>query len=55
MSPTARLAGFTAVLALVFAAAAFAGSRVDVHPGRSEWFAAQRVQPMRRPTAKRWS
>ncbi len=29
-----RLAGFTAVLAVVFAGAAFAGSRIDVHPGR---------------------
>jgi hypothetical protein len=29
----ARLAGFAAVLALVFGAAAFAGSRLDVHPG----------------------
>ena len=34
MSPATRLAGFTAVLALVFAGAAFAGSRIDVHPGR---------------------
>jgi hypothetical protein len=34
MSTTTRLAGFTAVLALVFAAAAFAGSRADVHRGR---------------------
>src|SRR3954463_12599790 len=33
MSPIARLAGFAAVLALVFAGAAFAGSRIDVHPG----------------------
>ncbi len=29
-----RLAGFAAVLALVFAGAAFAGSRLDVHPGK---------------------
>jgi hypothetical protein len=34
MSPLARLAGFAALLAVVFATAAFAGSRVDVHPGR---------------------
>jgi hypothetical protein len=32
----ARLAGFAAVLALVFAGAAFAGSRIDVHPGTPE-------------------
>jgi hypothetical protein len=31
-----RLTSFAIVLALVFAAAAFAGSRVDVHPGRTE-------------------
>jgi hypothetical protein len=30
-----RLAGFALVLALVFAGAAFAGSRLDVHPGRA--------------------
>jgi hypothetical protein len=30
-----RLAGFAVVLALVFAGAAFAGSRVDVHPGKA--------------------
>jgi hypothetical protein len=30
----AKLAGFAVVLALVFAAAAFAGSVVDVHPGK---------------------
>jgi hypothetical protein len=29
-----RLAGFAVVLALVFAGAAFAGSRIDVHPGK---------------------
>ena len=34
MSVAARLGGFTVVLALVFAAAAFAGSRIDAHPGR---------------------
>ena len=34
MSTAARLAGFTAGLALVFAAAALAGSRIDAHPGR---------------------
>ena len=33
MSVAAKLAGFAAVLALVFAGAAFAGSRIDVHPG----------------------
>jgi hypothetical protein len=31
----AKLGGFAAVLALVFAGAAFAGSRIDVHPGKS--------------------
>ena len=34
MNPLAKLAGFAAAAALVFAAAAFAGSRVDVHPGK---------------------
>jgi hypothetical protein len=34
MSPLAKLGGFAVVLALVFAGAAFAGSRIDVHPGR---------------------
>jgi hypothetical protein len=34
MSPLARIGGFAAVLALVFAGAAFAGSRIDVHPGK---------------------
>lgn len=34
-SVAARLAGFAAVLTLVFAAAALAGSRIDVHPGQS--------------------
>jgi hypothetical protein len=33
MSALAKLGGFIAVLGLVFAAAAFAGSRLDVHPG----------------------
>jgi hypothetical protein len=34
MSPLAKLAGFAAVLALTFGGAAFAGSRIDVHPGK---------------------
>src|SRR4051812_49077009 len=35
LSPViAKLAGFAAVIALVFAGAALAGSRLDVHPGR---------------------
>jgi hypothetical protein len=34
VNPIAKLAGFAVVLALVFAGAAFAGSRLDVHPGR---------------------
>ena len=34
MSPLAKLAGFAVAAALIFAAAAFAGSRVDVHPGK---------------------
>jgi hypothetical protein len=34
MNVVTRLAGFAAVLALVFAGAAFAGSRIDVHPGK---------------------
>src|SRR4051794_19114021 len=36
MNVAGRLAGFAAVLALVFAGAAFAGSRLDVHPGKPE-------------------
>jgi hypothetical protein len=35
MNPIAKLAGFAGVLALVFAGAAFAGSRIDAHPGRT--------------------
>jgi hypothetical protein len=35
VSPVFKLAGFAAVLALAFAGAAFAGSRLDVHPGRA--------------------
>jgi hypothetical protein len=35
MSVVSRLAGFAVVLALVFAGAALAGSRIDVHPGKS--------------------
>jgi hypothetical protein len=34
MNVAARLSGFAIALALIFAAAAFAGSRLDVHPGR---------------------
>ena len=33
MNVVSRLAGFAVVLALVFTGAAFAGSRIDVHPG----------------------
>jgi hypothetical protein len=40
MNPLAKLAGFAVVLALVFAGAAFAGSRIDVHPGRQSAAAA---------------
>jgi hypothetical protein len=36
MNAAAKLAGFAAVLALVFATAALAGSLVDPHPGRTE-------------------
>jgi hypothetical protein len=35
MNVAAKLAGFAMVLALVFAGAAFAGSRLDVHPGKT--------------------
>jgi hypothetical protein len=35
VSVVTKLAGFAAVLALVFAGAALAGSRLDVHPGRT--------------------
>jgi hypothetical protein len=34
MNPLAKLAGFAVVLALVFGTAAFAGSHIDVHPGK---------------------
>jgi hypothetical protein len=34
MNPVAKLVGFAAALALIFAGAAFAGSRIDVHPGQ---------------------
>jgi hypothetical protein len=34
MNLASRLTGFAVVLALVFAGAAFAGSRIDVHPGQ---------------------
>jgi hypothetical protein len=34
MNPLAKLAGFAAVLALAFGTAAFAGSRIDVRPGK---------------------
>ena len=34
MNPLAKLAGFAVAAALVFAGAAFAGSRIDVHPGK---------------------
>src|SRR4051794_14117707 len=33
MKPLAKLASFAVVAALIFTAAAFAGSRIDVHPG----------------------
>src|SRR4051794_27267179 len=36
MSAVARVTGFLAILVLVFATAAFAGSRLDVHPGRTK-------------------
>ena len=34
MNPLAKLAGFAVAAALIFAAAAFAGSRLDAHPGK---------------------
>jgi hypothetical protein len=34
MNPLGKLTGFAGVAALVFAGAAFAGSRIDVHPGK---------------------
>ena len=34
MNPPAKLAGFAVAAALIFAGAAFAGSRIDVHPGK---------------------
>jgi hypothetical protein len=36
MNAVGKLAGVALVLALVFGSAAFAGSRIDVHPGKSE-------------------
>jgi hypothetical protein len=42
MSVAARLGGFAIGLALIFAAAAFAGSRIDVHPGRQSATQADR-------------
>jgi hypothetical protein len=47
MSVAVRLAGFAAVLALVFTAAAFAGSRIDVHPGRPSATRAPAMGEMR--------
>jgi hypothetical protein len=35
MNPLAKLAGFAVAAALISAGAAFAGSRIDVHPGKS--------------------
>ena len=35
MNPLAKLAAFAAAAALIFAGAAFAGSRIDVHPGKA--------------------
>ena len=35
MNPLAKIAGYGAALAIVFAGAAFAGSRIDVRPGTS--------------------
>ena len=34
MNPLAKLAGFAVAAALIFAGASFAGSRIDVHPGK---------------------
>ena len=34
MSPLTKLAGFAVAAALIFAGAAFAGSQIDVHPGK---------------------
>ena len=34
MNPLAKLAGFAVAAAIIFAGAAFAGSRIDVRPGR---------------------
>src|SRR4051812_47957564 len=46
MNPLAKLAGFAVVLALVFAGAAFAGSRIDVRPGEP---AAEKAEKAGRP------
>ncbi len=50
MSVVTRLAGFAVVLALAFAGAAFAGSRIDVHPGKrapKPAMGAMAAQPVR--------
>ena len=53
MNVAGRLAAFALVLALVFAGAAFAGSRLDVHPGKTtnkpemDAMAAMAPQPVR--------
>jgi hypothetical protein len=43
VSPAARLAGFAAVLALVFGGSALAGSHIDAHPGTPAAGAADRT------------
>jgi hypothetical protein len=45
MTVFAKLAGFAAVLALVFGGAALAGSRFDVHPGRTTEPAMDAMEP----------
>ena len=53
MNVAGRLAAFALVVALVFAGAAFAGSRLDVHPGKTTTkpsmgeMAAMAPQPVR--------
>jgi hypothetical protein len=49
VSAGARLAGFAAVLTLVFGSAAFAGSRLDVHPGRAATRSAMAMDDMAQP------
>jgi hypothetical protein len=47
MNPIAKLAGFAVTLVLIFAGAAFAGSLIDVHPGKPAGAADEGGDPMK--------